>query len=197
MNTILMIVLLAFAFILFLGICAIFTWLVIEKYIINRKFIRIIILKASGEISTINAKRIDEQKNIKGVLYSACKWKELTYFYKPEQIRKLGNRFGFFAYEKNFFALDLDFETMEDKSKMTVHPKIMTDILTTKLISELLQKDTKIELILLIVTIALLLIVGGLVFYFDRQIITKLDTLLAQGSEILKYVTPKKAGLLG
>lgn len=142
-------------------------WLYFDKYYRRKKFYRVLILTKTGGYKLVWARRTAEKTENKK--YNIAKWGKSAFLYTPESVTNINGYEGLVAYENNLQCITLDFKTLEADSKQTLHPQILEELLSTKLISEILSPKPNLVLILLIVCCALSLFSLIAVFYVHSQ----------------------------
>lgn len=173
MNILTIVILVILGFILLTGTLAFFGWLAIDKYILHIRYYRLLILTKSGGIRSAWARKTTEKTPDQK--YNMARVGKSAYMYTPEQVRPVFGYDGLVVYENTFMALGMDFKKLEFDSKTTLHPEILNEFLNTKLVSELLEKKTNIELILLIVAVAFAALAFIASVYYGSQSVEKLD----------------------
>jgi hypothetical protein len=194
MDIIILIILISVSGILILALFGFFAYLFIDRYFIKPNYMKVVIMCADKKVRPVAAKKLKEEKNVDGKIYSACEHKGKTFFYLPKNVRQIGNMNGFFCYEKNCIALDISDDKFEDASRAALHPVIMTDILNSKLLSELLRPEVTLELILIIAMLVISIIGFIGLFYIGVKILqslpgieSKLDIII-EGLKTIKVV---------
>jgi hypothetical protein len=159
-----MIVLFVVGGVLAIGLLAFFCWLVVDRYWLRPNYYRVLIMLKSGGFSSAWARRThDKTKDGK---YNIAKVGVDSYYFTPEDMTRVFGYTGFAVYENNFKAVKIDFHKLEIDSKTTLHPNIITEILRTKLIAELLQGSRPIEFYLLVANLILTCLILIAVVYF-------------------------------
>jgi hypothetical protein len=144
------IALIILAILIFISALVLLIWLCIEKWVIRPLFLKGIILTSDQSIRIIWLRK-SEKKSQK---LSMATNRGAAYYYEPKQIRRIGAFYGLVFYENNFHALTFDDKKLEFESHLTMHPKIIKEILDSKLVSEILQAGLTWKDIVLIVTCA-------------------------------------------
>lgn len=167
-----------------------FIWMVIDRYMLRRLYYRVMILLKTGGWTLVWAKKTDE--HTPDGKYNIARVGRDAYMYQPQHIRSIAGYQGFVAYQNTFMALDFDMRKLEFDSKTTIHPNILNEFLNTKLIAELLEKKTPLELILLIIAIALIVI--GMLYLVNQhnkqtEILMAIKDMLASSQQVTGMLT--------
>lgn len=155
MNKILLVLLVVSAIMLFIGMILALMYFIIDRYYWRVKKLRAIIIGEDSKIRLLWLTKTNEEKGKFNIAVSGKK----AFFYLPQQIRFIGSYNGLVFYENNFHALSFDEKKLQFDSLNTTHPKILKEILDSKLVSELLQNSIAWQDILLI-SIAVVMVIG-------------------------------------
>ena len=155
MNRIYIILLVVFGIMLLIGMILALLYFVIDRYYWRVRKLRGIIIGEDSKIRLIWLTKTNDEKG----KFNVAVFGKKAFFYLPQQIRFIGSYSGLVFYENNFHALSFDEKKMQFDSLNTTHPKILKEILDSKLVSELLQNSIAWQDILLI-GIAAVMVIG-------------------------------------
>lgn len=171
--------------------------LLIDRFYIRRKLLKLIIYNSDKSISGGWGKKLKEMEGD----YNLVRYKKGVWFYKPQDIIKVGGYSGIEIYENSFTAIQTpfellrerkydkkavktDFEYLEKDSKLTTHPGILHLIVNNKFLRELLQQEIRWQDIILIVAAVMILALFVMNIYYLPKILQLLKANQAMLTEI-------------
>lgn len=158
--------------------------LLYDRMYIRKRLLRLVVYRADRSIFFAWGKKLKEKEEDNNLV----QYNKSIYFYKPDDIIKVGTYSGIEVYENNFkalvtpfeafqkktqkTALNTDFTKLEKDSKLTTHPSILHLIVSNKFLRELLEQNINWRDILLIAVCVL--VVASLVanLYFLPKLLT-------------------------